>query len=159
MSDWISSTVKEIASAREMVRERWPMAHAVPSEIGGWFISLGLSDGRELAYRQDDDIAQLWKDAAANVHKFDTPAIPKPKAIGGLWTMKSGAKIALTEMTDIHLQNTINMLLRTITRIESKIESFKVEQTRRKEERERLAAEAHKLRLQPANSRMFRDDE
>lgn len=83
----------------------------------------------------------------------------KPKATGGQWVKKDGSKVAIADMTDGHIQNSINMLKRLIVRTEAKIATFETEQKRRKDERERQAAEANKRRVVQSNTRMFRDDE
>lgn len=151
-------------SAMKIVRKRWPLARVIASEVGGWFISLGLGDGRELAYRQDGDIAQLWKDAAANVNKYgpDEPETKPTEAVIGpkpFWLTKEGEKIALTDMSDSHLQNTIHMLGRRVTNIQQRMKLMTAEQKRRSDLAEAEKQKRAKLQLQGVGTRLFRDDE
>lgn len=65
---------KEITS-KEKVLAVWPKAKVIESYVGGKFVSLGLHDGRELAWRRDGDEDKLWDDAAATLPAVEDRAV------------------------------------------------------------------------------------
>lgn len=157
----------DLDAAIYTVRKRWPKARAIQSLVGGGYISLGLGDGRELVYRADNDLEQLWKAAAANVNKFDVPG-PETKSTvvkkalsfdPNQWLTKDGTKMALTDMSDKHIANTIGMLERSIARTQSRIEGLKAEQQRRLDLAKEQAKQRTTVFSQAPGTRMFRDDE
>lgn len=54
--------------------------------------------------------SDIVSEMAADFYAFE--GIIEDAARAGIWTMKDGTRIPVTEMTDLHIRNTIRMLER-----------------------------------------------